>query len=59
VKQVDLIKAILALEYYLVRRGAKDDWYWNPTTGFSQPVPRNREIKEGSAKHILKTLSKA
>jgi hypothetical protein len=29
----------------LVRHGAKHDWYQNPRTKISQPVPRHREIK--------------
>jgi len=33
------------------------DWYRNPKTGASQPVPRHREIKEFLAKHILKKLA--
>ena len=40
----------------LVRHGAKHDWYRNPETGMSQPVPRHREIKERLAKHILSKL---
>jgi len=41
----------------LVRHGGKHDWYRNPVTGASQPVPRHREIKEDLARHILKMLS--
>jgi mRNA interferase HicA len=40
----------------LVRNGGKHDWYRNPVTGVSQPVPRHREIKEFLALHILKKL---
>jgi predicted RNA binding protein YcfA (HicA-like mRNA interferase family) len=56
VKRTDLIKAIEALGCLLIRHGAKHDWYRNPNTGISQPVPRHREIKERLAKHILKLL---
>lgn len=39
-----------------IRHGAKHDWYQNPNTRISQPVPRHREIKDVLAKHILKML---
>jgi mRNA interferase HicA len=39
-----------------VRHGGKHDWYRNPTTGVSQPVPRHREIKEHLARHIIRML---
>jgi mRNA interferase HicA len=32
------------------------DWYQNPASGMSQPIPRHREIAETLAKHILKML---
>jgi len=41
----------------LIRHGARHDWYQNPRTKISQPVPRHREIKEPLAKHILKMLT--
>jgi len=56
-KRTDVIKAIVALGCLLIRHGAKHDWYRNPKTGVSQPVPRHREIKERLAKHILKMLN--
>ncbi|MBI3326156.1 MAG: type II toxin-antitoxin system HicA family toxin [Nitrospinae bacterium] len=56
-KRVDLIKTIEGFGCVLVRYGGKHDWYRNPVTGFSQPVPRHREIKEGLARHIIKMLS--
>lgn len=55
-KRVDLVKTIEGLGCILVRHGAKHDWYQNPSTGMSQPVPRHREIGEGLAKHIIKML---
>jgi predicted RNA binding protein YcfA (HicA-like mRNA interferase family) len=57
VKRVDLIRAIEGLGCEFVRHGGKHDWYRNPTTGVSQPVPRHREVKGGLARHILKMLS--
>ena len=52
-KRVALMKIIEDLGCALIRHGAKHDWYRNPTTGVSQPVPRHREIKEPLARHIL------
>jgi mRNA interferase HicA len=56
-KRVDLIRAIEGIGCAFVRHGGKHDWYRNPTTGVSQPVPRHREIKDGLARHIIKMLS--
>ena len=56
-KRVDLIRKIEGFGCVLVRHGGKHDWYRNPVTGISQPVPRHREIKEGLARHLIKMLS--
>ena len=56
-KRLDLIKTIEGFGCVLVRHGGRHDWYRNPVTGISQPVPRHREIKEGLARHIIKMLS--
>lgn len=58
-KRVDLIRAIEGLGCVLVRHGGKHDWYRNPVTGVSQPVPRHREIKEPLARRILRMLGNA
>ncbi|MGH8646804.1 MAG: type II toxin-antitoxin system HicA family toxin [Gammaproteobacteria bacterium] len=42
-----------------LRHGGKHDWYQNPRTHVSQPVPRHRELTEPLAKHIIKMLSDA
>jgi len=55
-KRADLIKSIERLGCILIRHGGKHDWYQNPATKISQPVPRHREISESLAKYILKTL---
>ncbi|MBP9021452.1 MAG: type II toxin-antitoxin system HicA family toxin [Syntrophobacterales bacterium] len=39
-----------------IRHGGRHDWYQNPETKISQPVPRHSEIKDSLAKHILKML---
>jgi mRNA interferase HicA len=56
-RRLDLIKTIEGFGCVLVRHGGKHDWYRNPGTGVSQPVPRHREIKEGLTRHITKMLS--
>jgi mRNA interferase HicA len=57
VKRRDLVQKIQALGCVFIRHGGMHDWYQNPTTKVSQPVPRHREIKEHLARHILKMLS--
>ena len=57
-KRKDLIKQIESMGCSLVRHGAKHDWYVNPETKKSQPVPRHNEISENLARHIIKMLSK-
>lgn len=56
-KRKDLVKKILEIGCQLIRHGGKHDWYQNPKTKISQPIPRHTEIKEFLAKHILKMLS--
>jgi mRNA interferase HicA len=55
--RVDLIKAIEASGCVLVRHGGRHDWYRNPVTGVSQPVPRHREVKEPLARRIIRMLT--
>ena len=55
-KRRDLIRELEKMGCVLIRHGAKHDWYQNPRTKMSQPVPRHREIKESLAKHIIKML---
>jgi len=55
-KRVDLIKKIERLGCVLIRHGARHDWYQNPDTKVSQPVPRHREITDSLAKYIIKKL---
>lgn len=45
-KRADLIRKLEEAGCELVRHGGKHDWYRNPKTGVSQPVPRHREINE-------------
>jgi predicted RNA binding protein YcfA (HicA-like mRNA interferase family) len=55
-KRKELIKEIEKLGCIFIRHGGKHDWYQNPKTKMSQPIPRHREINENLAKHILKVL---
>lgn len=55
-KRTELIRQIESIGCSLIRHGGKHDWYQNPGTKISQPIPRHREIKETLAKHILKIL---
>jgi predicted RNA binding protein YcfA (HicA-like mRNA interferase family) len=54
VKHRDLVKKIEALGCDFIRHGGSHDWCHNSATKVSQPAPRDREIKEYLAKHILK-----
>lgn len=55
-KRRDLVRELEKMGCVFIRHGAKHDWYQNPNTRVSQPVPRHREIKDHLAKHILKML---
>ncbi|MGE0375872.1 MAG: type II toxin-antitoxin system HicA family toxin [Planctomycetaceae bacterium] len=56
-KRVDLVRAITNAGCVLIRHGGKHDWYQNPATAVSQPIPRHREINERLARHILNRLT--
>jgi len=56
-KRTDLVRELEKLGCVFIRHGANHDWYQNPKTKVSQPVPRHREINERLAKHIIKMLS--
>ena len=56
-KRTQLIREIERKRCVLIRHGAKHNWYQNPETKISQPVPRHREIADSLGKHILKMLS--
>ena len=56
-KRRDLIQALEEMGCVFIRHGGKHDWYQNPLTKVSQPVPRHREINESLAKHIIKMMS--
>lgn len=56
-KRRELIRKLEDLGCVLVRHGGNHDWYTNPKTKNSQPVPRHSEIHEGLAKSIIRKLS--
>ena len=56
-KRRDLIRTLERMGCILIRHGAKHDWYQNPYTKLSQPVPRHREINDHLAKRIIKMLT--
>jgi mRNA interferase HicA len=56
VKRSALVRSLEAMGCVLIRHGGNHDWYQNPSTKVSQPVPRHREISDTLAKHILKML---
>jgi len=55
-KRNDLLKKIAQSGCIMIRHGGNHDWYQNPKTKVSQPIPRHREINEKLAKHILRML---
>ena len=55
-KRRDLLKELEDMGCVLIRHGGKHDWYQNPKTKVSQPVPRHRELNNNLAKHIKKML---
>ncbi|MDD4663239.1 MAG: type II toxin-antitoxin system HicA family toxin [Caldisericia bacterium] len=56
-KRLKLINKLLSMGCILVRHGKAHDWYSNPKTKQSQPVPRHSEINEYLASNIIKKLS--
>lgn len=57
-KRRDLIGRLEKIGCILIRHGGDHDWYSNPKTKQSQPVPRHTEINENLAKSIIRKLSK-
>jgi mRNA interferase HicA len=55
-KRRDLVKILADMGCVLVRHGGKHDWYMNPQTKQSQPVPRHTEINEDLARSIIRKL---
>ena len=58
-KRRDLVRAVENAGAVFIRHGGKHDWYQNPITGISQPIPRHTEINEMLARSILCKLGGA
>ncbi|MFH1947400.1 MAG: type II toxin-antitoxin system HicA family toxin [Candidatus Magasanikbacteria bacterium] len=58
-KRKDLIRKIEKSGCVFIRHGGRHDWYQNPLSKISQPIPRHNEVKEYLAKHIIKMLTKS
>jgi predicted RNA binding protein YcfA (HicA-like mRNA interferase family) len=56
-KRRDLIRKVEEQGAIFIRHGGKHDWFQNPATKVSQPIPRHTEINEMLARSILKKLS--
>lgn len=56
-KRINLIRVIKRKGCILIRHGTNHDWYQNPESKASQPIPRHREIKESLARHIIRILT--
>jgi predicted RNA binding protein YcfA (HicA-like mRNA interferase family) len=57
VKRSELLQKLNKLGAVLVRHGKKHDVYAQPRTKIETTVPRHDDIKEFTAKSILKILS--
>lgn len=55
-KRKDLVRHLENAGCVLIRHGRRHDWYQNPKTRISQPVPRHNEINDNLAKRIMKML---
>jgi mRNA interferase HicA len=55
-KRRELIRRLNLMGCILVRHGSRHDWYQNPVSKVSQPVPRHTEIKDPLATHIIRML---
>ena len=57
-KKTELVKKITELGAVFERHGAKHDWYVNKDTNIGQAIPRHTEIRESTARRIIKAFSK-
>jgi len=58
-KRKKLLKHLRDMGCQFVRHGGNHDWYKNPITGKSQPVPRHSDVEENLnlARNIIRRLS--
>jgi predicted RNA binding protein YcfA (HicA-like mRNA interferase family) len=57
-KRKDLVRQLEEMGCIFIRHGGRHDWYQNPRTKVTQPVPRHNEINDNLLKHIIKMLKK-
>ncbi len=58
-KRRELIRRLEEMGCTLVRRVGPHDWYTNPKSRQSQPIPRHNEINERLARSIIRKLGGA
>jgi len=56
-KKTQLLQILNKMGAVFVRHGKKHDVYKQPATNLETTIPRHDEIKEFTAKSIIKTLS--
>ena len=56
-KRIKLLKILNQMGVIFIRHGKKHDVYKQPMTKIETTVPRHNDIKEFTAKSIIKTLS--
>jgi len=56
-KRTQLIQILNKMGVIFVRHGKKHDVYKQPATNIETTIPRHDEVKEFTAKNIIKTLS--
>jgi len=56
-KRTQLIQILNKMGVVFVRHGKKHDVYKQPVTNIETTIPRHDEVKEFTAKSIIKTLS--
>jgi predicted RNA binding protein YcfA (HicA-like mRNA interferase family) len=56
-KHRELLRIIARAGALFVRHGARHDIYQNPRTGKKEQVPRHAEVKELTARAIIKSLT--
>ena len=56
-KRVQLLQMLNKMGVVFVRHGKKHDVYKQPATNIETTIPRHDEVKEFTAKSIIKTLS--
>jgi predicted RNA binding protein YcfA (HicA-like mRNA interferase family) len=56
-KRAQLLQMLNKMGAVFVRHGKKHDVYKQPATNIETTIPRHDEVKEFTAKSIIKTLS--